>query len=136
MKDPDFDPHAFEHDIDLQTLVELIKFARKVCSTPPLSNMLGPETNPGIEVETDAQLEEWIKGNLSATFHTVGTLSMLPREKRGVVDTQLRVYGTSNIRVADLSVAPLHVAAHTQCVAYGIGAQAAEVIKASLGPAI
>ena len=45
---------------------------------------------------------------------TVGTLSMLPREMNGVVDQTLRVYGTKNIRVVDLSVAPLHVAAHTQ----------------------
>lgn len=40
---------------------------------------------------------------------------MLPRDKNGVVDASLRVYGTRNIRVVDLSIAPLHVAAHTQC---------------------
>ena len=40
---------------------------------------------------------------------------MLPREKGGVVDPQLRVYGTANLRVVDLSVVPLLFAAHTQC---------------------
>lgn len=40
---------------------------------------------------------------------------MLPRELNGVVDSNLRVYGTKNIRVIDLSIAPLQVAAHTQC---------------------
>ena len=39
---------------------------------------------------------------------------MLPREKNGVVDASLRVYGTKNLRVVDLSVIPLHIAAHTQ----------------------
>ena len=39
---------------------------------------------------------------------------MLPREKNGVVDADLRVYGTKNIRVADLSIVPLHFASHTQ----------------------
>ena len=39
---------------------------------------------------------------------------MVPREKNGVVDPQLRVYGTSNVRVVDISIMPLHVAAHTQ----------------------
>lgn len=64
---------------------------------------------------------------------TVGTLSMLPKEKGGVVDNELKVpvsrhcllscnlidlqvYGTSNIRVADLSIVPLHIAAHTMSV--------------------
>lgn len=39
---------------------------------------------------------------------------MLARELDGVVDPKLRVYGTKNIRVVDLSVVPLHIAAHTQ----------------------
>lgn len=49
---------------------------------------------------------------------TVGTLSMLPREKNGVVDGSLRVYGTKNIRVVDLSVVPLQISAHTQGTFY------------------
>ena len=49
---------------------------------------------------------------------TAGTASMLPREKGGVVDPQLRVYGTANLRVVDLSVVPLLFAAHTQCTSF------------------
>ena len=45
---------------------------------------------------------------------TVGSCSMVPRHKNGVVDPQLRVYGTTNVRVVDISIMPLHVAAHTQ----------------------
>lgn len=58
---------------------------------------------------------------------------MLPKEKGGVVGSNLKVggwlgiravnadqrttqvYGTSNIRVVDLSIIPLHFAAHTLC---------------------
>jgi hypothetical protein len=40
---------------------------------------------------------------------------MLPRDKNGVVDANLKVYGTTNVRIADLSIVPLHVASHTQC---------------------
>ena len=39
---------------------------------------------------------------------------MLPREKGGVVDPQLKVYGTKNVRVVDLSIVPLHFASHSQ----------------------
>jgi GMC oxidoreductase len=40
---------------------------------------------------------------------------MMPREKNGVVNPELVVYGTKNVRVADLSIIPIHVASHTQC---------------------
>lgn len=62
---------------------------------------------------------------------------MLPRDKRGVVDHKLKVwfaiiclglcaynvdkkqvYGTTNLRVVDVSIVPLHVAAHTQSKHY------------------
>ena len=39
---------------------------------------------------------------------------MLPKDKQGVVDPSLKVYGTTNLRIADLSIYPLHVASHTQ----------------------
>ena len=45
---------------------------------------------------------------------TTGTLSMVPRSSNGVVDPELLVYGTENVRVVDLSIMPLHIAAHTQ----------------------
>ena len=45
---------------------------------------------------------------------------MLPREKHGVVDSNLKVYGTSNLRVADLSIVPLHFASHPQATVYAI----------------
>ena len=39
---------------------------------------------------------------------------MLPREKQGVVNPDLLVYGTKNLRIVDISVIPLHFAAHPQ----------------------
>jgi choline dehydrogenase-like flavoprotein len=45
---------------------------------------------------------------------TIGSCSMLPRDKQGVVSPELIVYGTKNVRVVDISIVPLHFAAHTQ----------------------
>ncbi|EIW80025.1 alcohol oxidase [Coniophora puteana RWD-64-598 SS2] len=120
---PAFDPHYFEHDIDLQTFVELAKFVRRWSHTKPLATLIKKEVNPGNDCMEDPQLADWIKSTFSSTFHTAGTLTMVPKERGGVVDSNLMVYGTTNIRVADLSIVPLHIAAHTLSVAYAIGAQ-------------
>ncbi|KAA1477083.1 GMC oxidoreductase [Dentipellis sp. KUC8613] len=126
---PEIDPHYFEEDIDLITLLELMKFIRRVASQQPWSSCLGKEINPGPEVQSDDELKQWIKTTSSTTFHTAGSCSMLPREENGVVDSRLKVYGTTNVRVVDLSVLPLHIASHTQAWVYGLAEQAADVIK-------
>lgn len=38
----------------------------------------------------------------------------MPRKHQGVVDAKLKVYGTTNLRIADLSIVPLNIAAHPQ----------------------
>ncbi|KAJ7590078.1 GMC oxidoreductase [Mycena floridula] len=129
--DPAFDPHYFEHNFDLQIFVEMVKFARKLAKTQPLSQILesGDSVNPPMSIQTDAELVDWVKDYVSTTWHTTSSLSMLPLDKGGVVDPQLKVYGTSNIRVVDLSIVPLHFSGHSQATAYVIGEMAADIIK-------
>jgi choline dehydrogenase-like flavoprotein len=45
--------------------------------------------------------------SLTAQYHPVGTCAMQPREKGGVVDSGLNVYGTSNLTIGDASIFPL-----------------------------
>ncbi|THH20334.1 hypothetical protein EW146_g1022 [Bondarzewia mesenterica] len=126
---PSIDPHYFDEELDLETFVETVKFVRKLRTFPPFKDLIVDEVNPGPTVKTDDDIRAWLKKYMSTTFHTAGTASMLPKEKGGVVDPQLKVYGTENLRVVDLSVIPLLFAAHTQSVVYALAEQAADIIK-------
>ncbi|THU83178.1 GMC oxidoreductase [Dendrothele bispora CBS 962.96] len=128
---PEMDPHYFENDIETQSMVETVKWLRRLAQTMPIKENLDHEHNPGPEVQTDEQVEEWVKKGSITVFHTIGSCSMLPLNKNGVVDPNLKVYGTRNVRVADLSIVPLHIAAHTQSVAYVIAERAADIIRSS-----
>lgn len=130
-EDPEFDPHYLERNADAEMLLEIIKWVRSLSSVSPFKEMIAREVNPGPEVQTDEQLLEWIKAWMYSMSHTAGSLSMLPLEKGGVVDPNLKVYGTENLRVVDISVIPLHISAHTQSTAYFIAEKAADIIKAS-----
>ncbi|KAH8102406.1 GMC oxidoreductase [Cristinia sonorae] len=125
---PTFDPHYLEESIDLELLVEQLRFIRNLVTLSPLKDSNPKELNPGSAYDTDEKLKEYVKNFSTTSWHTTSTCSMLPLEHGGVVDASFKVYGTSNLRVVDLSVLPLHVAAHTQSVAYGLGAYAGEVL--------
>ncbi|KAF8758019.1 alcohol oxidase [Rhizoctonia solani] len=63
-------------------------------------------------------------------YHPSCTMSMLPEEQAGVVDADLRMYGTSNVRVVDSSIYPIQFAAHLMAPTYGMAEQAASIIRA------
>lgn len=83
--------------------------------------------------EDDEAIEDWIRENLNTTWHSVGTCAMRAREKGGVVDGSLNVYGTKGLKVADLSMVPENVGANTNNTALAVGEKAAEIIGAELG---
>jgi len=123
------DPHYFEEEYDIRSFAESVKFARCIAQQEPFKRILKEELLPGPSVKTDEQIISFLKEHFSTTCHTVGSCSMLPREDGGGVDNKLKVYGTTNIRVMDISIIPLHVAAHTQTTAYAIGELGADIIR-------
>ncbi|KAH9483228.1 GMC oxidoreductase family protein Mala s 12 [Psilocybe cubensis] len=129
---PAIDPHYFEEEYDIHLLIELFKFSRRLAKTEPLQSYLLDEVHPGPECQTDEQIADFIKTYLVTTYHTIGSCSLLPLEDGGVVDTKLKVYNTTNIRVVDVSILPLHIGAHLQATAFTIGEIAADIIKGNV----
>lgn len=68
----------------------------------------------------------------SSLQHQVGTVKM-GVDRDSVVDPELRVYGISNLRVADGSIIPEIPASHTNSVIFMIGEKAADMIKKTWG---
>ena len=77
--------------------------------------------------EDDKVIEEWLRARVETTWHSLGTCKMAPRDKGGVVDPSLSVYGVEGLKVADLSIPPLNVAANTMNTAMTIGEKAADI---------
>ncbi|KAJ6458842.1 GMC oxidoreductase-domain-containing protein [Mycena vitilis] len=97
----------------------------------------GPVEPSAPEIEYSEADNEAIDAFHRATaglgWHCLGTCAMKPRHESGVVDPRLNVYGTRNLKVVDLSIAPLNVGANTYHTALIVGEKAAMIIAEELG---
>ncbi|KAK5195214.1 hypothetical protein LTR47_002690 [Exophiala xenobiotica] len=83
--------------------------------------------------EDDKAIEQKVREVVSTTWHSLGTCKMAPREKKGVVDKDLNVYGVTGLKLADLSVPPENVGANTGNTAFLVGEKAADIFIKELG---
>lgn len=123
--DPLFDYRVVTNPVDLKLHVRMQQYLRNHYATSPTLAPLGPvELEPGPNLPSDNDVEDWLinQNHLNASNgHSVGTAAMMPKDLGGVVDAELKVYGTSGLSIADCSIIPLIPGAHTQSSAYAIG---------------
>jgi choline dehydrogenase-like flavoprotein len=90
------------------------KRIQDIANTPPLSDWISEPIAPPELSSTIDDLETFTLANVVQADHPLGTALMGPREDGGVVDANLKVYGTTNLYVIDASVIPVMPAAHLQ----------------------
>ncbi|KAF1939445.1 alcohol oxidase [Clathrospora elynae] len=125
---PEINPNYLSHPYDLQAAVELAKFMRTIATEAPMRDVWTEEYEPGNAVQSDEEWREYALKNILSIYHPIGTAALLPEKDGGVVDAELRVYGTQGLRVVDASVIPLLPSAHLQTLIYGIAERGAEMI--------
>ena len=94
-----------EHPADLQRLVEGVKVVRRLNRTQALAPFYAEETVPGQQVQSDAEIVQYIRSSVQSYYHPVGTCKM-GQDELAVVDEQLRVHGVEGLRVVDASIMP------------------------------
>lgn len=101
---PAIDPNYLSNPLDLEIMVDALKFARKLAETEPLHSTIARQVEPAADVMSDEDLARYVRAKLSPVFRPVGSVAMLPKEDGGVVDSELIVYGTKNLRVVSLGI--------------------------------
>lgn len=127
---PKINANYFSVDADLEILSKAVKYCDTITATSPLKDITVARQDPDPEKCTsDNDFREFTKDVTSTEYHPIGSCSMMPRDKGGVVDARLKVYGTANVRVADASIIPIHVSSHIQSAVYAVGEKAAHMIR-------
>jgi choline dehydrogenase-like flavoprotein len=106
---PLIDPNSFGNEADLDFYVHILRYLLKLERTEPLRSAVKKIIMPAEETLQKGRdgLVEYLKENCQQLYHPVGTVPMMLQEDGGVVDSSLKVYGTINLRVVDLSVLPV-----------------------------
>ncbi|KAJ6450278.1 GMC oxidoreductase-domain-containing protein [Mycena sanguinolenta] len=127
----------FSVGLDLDVQVAGARLSRCILTSPPLNSLSVGETTPDRKIPDDAARgsdaagQTWIKNEFASVAHPIGTAAMMRRSLGGVVDAQLEIYDTANVRVVDASVVPLQLSAHLSSTLYGVAEKAADLIKAA-----
>ncbi len=139
--DPNDDPTIFANYLaaeeDRRALREGAKIMRQVGAQPALTALHAGEIEPGPAVQSDAELDAWIRRSAETIYHPVGTCRMgVEGDRMAVVDPELRVRGLKGLRVVDASVMPTLVGGNTNAPTIMIAEKAADLIlgRALLAP--
>ncbi|KAG5900291.1 hypothetical protein JTB14_000818 [Gonioctena quinquepunctata] len=88
---------------------------------------------PGCEnhlFDTDNYWECALRSMSVTLHHQISTCKMGPEgDPEAVVDNRLRVHGVNNLRIADTSVIPVTLSAHTNAPAMMIGEKLADILR-------
>ncbi|HXW46740.1 MAG TPA: GMC family oxidoreductase N-terminal domain-containing protein [Streptosporangiaceae bacterium] len=132
---PAIDPSYLSDSSDIDPLVRGVTMAREFAAAKPLARIARPELAPGPALRTDAEVREWIRGDLGTLYHPVGTCAMggdgrvAASKLNSVVDTALRVRGVEGLRVVDASVMPTVPRGNTNAPTIAIAERAADLIQ-------
>ncbi|KAI0545605.1 hypothetical protein F4679DRAFT_599346 [Xylaria curta] len=129
--EPVVDYRALTNPVDLDIMVEIIRFTKRYYFETRLRDLAPRQVQPPDYVNEPDDLKGFLRQNVNPSyFHPVGTCAMMPRELGGVVDERLKVYGVEKLRVVDASIMPVLVGANTCQTTYAIAEKAADLIKA------
>ena len=118
-------------EVDFKMMVASQAYANKICSTPPLADIIVSRVYPPSDpTDLNYDFADWVRNSTITDWHPIGTCAMGGKGKEDgyVVNSRLGVYGTKGLRVCDASIMPLHISAHPQATIYAIGEKGAAII--------
>lgn len=93
-------------DKDWQEFRDAIRLTREIMNQPALDEYRGREISPGAHIQSDDELDAFVREHAETAYHPCGSCRMGEGDDC-VVDGAGRVHGVENLRVVDASLFPV-----------------------------
>lgn len=125
-----FDPKFLSTPFDRRAAIEALRDAFRLAKSDGYAKD-NVETLAGPKGDSDEDLLAHWRQTISSSWHMTGTTKMgKPGDAEAVVDSDFKVIGFENLRIADMGVVPIIASCHIQAVAYVTGVTCAEKLIA------
>lgn len=133
------DPHSaprilfnyLQHEDDREGFRDCVKLTREIIGQPAFDAYRDGEIQPGEQVQTDEQIDEFVRSNVESAYHPSCSCKM-GTDELAVVDPETRVHGVQGLRVVDSSVFPTIPNGNLNAPTIMVAERAADFIRSSL----
>jgi len=94
-----------EHEADREGFRACVRLTREIINQSALDEYRGEEIQPGIEVQSDEEIDAFVRQFVESAYHPSCSCKM-GTDELAVVDPQTRVHGIEGLRVVDSSIFP------------------------------
>jgi choline dehydrogenase len=116
---------------DKQGFRDCVHLTREIMDQPAMDAFRGEVIQPTAQVQTDKQIDAFIRESVDSAYHPAGTCK-IGIDAMAVVDSSLQVHGLANIRVIDSSVFPTVPNGNLNAPTMMVAERGADLIKGSV----
>jgi choline dehydrogenase len=120
----------FQHQQDIDDYRMAFRLTREIGMQPAFDPYRKRELDPGEDVQTDDEIDAWVRENVETAYHPTCTCKIGADDDRmAVLDPKCRVRGIANLRIVDSSIFPSVPNGNTNAASIMVGEKGADIIK-------
>jgi len=102
---PEIRFNYLEHEEDRESFRACVRLTREIIHQSALDDYRGEEIQPGIDVQSDEEIDAFVRQSVESAYHPSCSCKM-GTDEMAVVDSDTKVHGIERLRVVDSSVFP------------------------------
>jgi choline dehydrogenase len=117
-----------EHEEDREGFRACVRLTREIINQSALDEYRGEEIQPGINVQSDEEIDAFVRQFVESAYHPSCSCKM-GTDELAVVDSETRVHGIEGLRVVDSSIFPTIPNGNLNAPTIMVAERAADLIR-------